>query len=90
LIAARTVAIGCSIFAFARPAKLKWKQAGLLTLGMFPMAEAGLGLIQISHLYPQTIADITPLLAGTLVISELLGPIATQFALIKSGESRRD
>jgi hypothetical protein len=52
-----------------------------------PMVEAGLGLIQDSYLYPHTVADIMPLLAGTLIVSELLGPIATQFALIKSGDS---
>jgi Kef-type K+ transport system membrane component KefB len=86
LICARSVAVGGSIFAFAKPARLRWKQAGLLALGNFPMTEAGLGLIQISFLYPHTVVDIAPLLAGTLIISELLGPIATQFALIRSGE----
>lgn len=86
LIAGRFVGMACSIFAFARLAKLKWRQAGLLTLGTVPLAETGLGLMQISTLYPQTAASITPLLAGSLIILELLGPITTQFALIKSGE----
>ncbi|MDB5765161.1 MAG: Transporter [Herminiimonas sp.] len=87
VIGARSVAMFCSIFAFARPSKLKWNQAALLTLGSLPMVEAGLGLIQDSYLYPHTVADIMPLLAGTLIVSELLGPIVTQFALIKSGDS---
>lgn len=90
LVAARFAAMACSIFAFARPARLKWRQAGLLTLGTLPMAEASLGLAQISSLYPQTAAAVAPLLAGTLIVLELLGPIATQFALIKSGESGRE
>ncbi|WP_136417679.1 MULTISPECIES: cation:proton antiporter [Oxalobacteraceae] len=90
LIGARFAAMACSIFAFARPAKLKWRQAGLLTLGALPMAEASLVLGQISAVYPHTAAAVAPLLAGSLIVLELFGPIATQFALIKSGESGRE
>jgi Kef-type K+ transport system membrane component KefB len=90
MVVARFLAMGCSIFVMARPAKLSYKQAGLLTLGTLPMAEAGLGLTQVSFLYPHMMGDIAPLLAGALIVSELMGPIATQFALIKSGESGRD
>lgn len=86
LVIARLAAIGCSICIFAKPSKLKWRQAGLLALGSLPMAEAGLGLAQLSSIYPQTAAAVAPLLAGSLIVLELLGPIATQFALIKSGE----
>lgn len=91
LIAARFVAMGCGVFVFARFARMNWKQAGLLTLGTLPMTEAGLGLMQtISNLYPHTTSDVVPLLAGCLIVLELFGPVATQFALIKSGESGRE
>ncbi|AKZ62478.1 sodium:proton antiporter [Herbaspirillum hiltneri N3] len=91
LIAARFVAMGCGVFLFARFARMNWKQAGLLTLGTLPMTEAGLGLMQtISSLYPHTTSDVVPLLAGCLIVLELFGPVATQFALIKSGESGRE
>jgi Kef-type K+ transport system membrane component KefB len=90
LVLARIAAIGLSIFTFAKPARLNPRQAGFLVLGSLPMTEAGLGLIQISSLYPHTTADIAPLLAGSLIVMELIGPIATQFALIRSGESRRE
>ena len=90
LLCARAVAMGASVALFARPAKLQWKQAALLSLGTLPMAEAALGLKQISYLYPHTIAELMPLLAGTLVVSELIGPVITQFALIKSGECGRE
>lgn len=86
LIGARLLAMTCGIFAFARPAKLQWRQAGYLALGALPMAESGLSLMQLSTIYPQTAAAVAPLLAGSLIVLELLGPIATQFALIKSGE----
>jgi Kef-type K+ transport system membrane component KefB len=91
LVAARFVAMGCGVFLFARFARMNWKQAGLLTLGTLPMTEAGLGLMQtISSLYPHTAAGVLPLLAGCLIVLELFGPIATQFSLIKSGESGRE
>ncbi|MDY7580044.1 cation:proton antiporter [Herbaspirillum sp. RTI4] len=91
LVAARFLAMGCGVFLFARFARMNWRQAGLLTLGTLPMTEAGLGLMQTAFtLYPNTTADMVPLLAGCLVVLELLGPVATQFALIKSGESGRE
>lgn len=91
LIVARFAAMGCGVFLFARFARMNWKQAGLLTLGTLPMTEAGLGLMQtISSFYPHTAADVLPLLAGCLIVLELSGPIATQFSLIKSGESGRE
>ena len=91
LIGARFLAMACGVFTFAHFAKMKWKQAGLITLATLPMTEAGLGLMQtISYLYPHTTADVLPLLAGCLIVLELFGPIATQFALIKSGESGRE
>jgi Kef-type K+ transport system membrane component KefB len=90
VIGARLIAMSTAIFAFAKPARMKWRQAGLLTLGTLPMAEAGLGLAQISFLYPQTAAAVAPIIAGCLIVLELFGPIATQFALVKSGESGRD
>lgn len=91
LIAARFLAMGCGIFLFARFARMNWRQAGLLTLGTLPMTEVGVGLMQTaSSLYPHTTADVLPLLAGTLIVLEFLGPVATQFALIKSGESGRE
>jgi Kef-type K+ transport system membrane component KefB len=93
LIAARFVAMGGGVFIYARLARMNWRQASLLTLGTLPMTEAGLGLMQtIKTLYPHTTvsSEIVPLLAGCLIVLELLGPIATQFALIKTGESGRE
>ncbi|WP_075257065.1 cation:proton antiporter [Herbaspirillum camelliae] len=91
LIAARFLAMGLGIFLFARFARMNWRQAGLLTLGTLPMTEIGVGLMQtVSSLYPHTTANVLPLLAGSMVVLEFLGPVATQFALIKSGESGRE
>jgi Kef-type K+ transport system membrane component KefB len=91
LIGARFLAMACGVFLFARVARMKWSQAGLIALGTLPMTEAGIGLMQaISRLYPHTTAAVVPLLAGCLIVLELCGPVATQFALLKSGESGRE
>ena len=91
LIAARFVAMACGVFIFARVARMKWSQAGLIALGTLPMTEAGVGLMQaLGRLYPHTTAEMLPLLAGCLIVLELFGPIAVQFALLKSGESGRE
>lgn len=91
LIGARFLAMACGVFMFARVARMNWSQAGLIALGTLPMTEAGVGLMQtLGHLYPHTTAAMMPLLAGCLIVLELGGPIAVQFALLKSGESGRE
>lgn len=89
LIVARCFAMTTSIFGLAKPAKLSWKQAAMLTLGCLPITESSLGLIQLSTVYPHVTADLLPLLSGAMLVLEVLGPIATQFALHASGESGR-
>ena len=90
LIGARFAANGCGIFVFSRSARLRWRQSALLTLGTLPMAEVGLGLTQITYLYPNTAKQVLPLLAGCLIVLEFAGPLATQLALKLAGESGRD
>ena len=87
LILARCAAIAIGVFGLAKPAKLSWRQSAMLTLGSLPIAESNLGLIQLSDVYPHVTADLLPLLSGAMLAYEILGPIATQFALRASGES---
>ena len=87
LIGARLAANAFGIFSITLSARLRWRQSALLTLGTLPMAEAGLGLAQVAYLYPKTIAQVAPLLAGCLIVLEFIGPVATQLALKLAGES---
>ncbi|MFT5590827.1 MAG: Kef-type K+ transport system membrane component KefB [Bradyrhizobium sp.] len=89
LIVARFIANACGIFLFSKAARLSMRHSSLLTLATLPMAEAGLGLAQISYLYPHTAAEVAPMLAGCLIVLEFMGPVATQLALKLSGESGR-
>jgi Kef-type K+ transport system membrane component KefB len=91
LIGARFLAMSCGVFLYARVARMKWSQAGLIALGTLPMTEAGVGLMQaLGRLYPHTTVAMLPLLVACLIVLELFGPIAVQFALLKSGESGRE
>jgi hypothetical protein len=44
----------------------------------------------LGRLYPHSTEAMLPLLAGCLIVLELFGPVAVQFALLKSGESGRE
>lgn len=89
LMLTRYIAVGGGALAFARPARLSWSQAALLGVGNLPLTESGLALVQIAAVYPHTTADLLPLLTGALMVSDILGPVATQFALRRSGECGR-
>lgn len=93
LIAMRFVAMAGGIVAYAGRARLTGRQAALLALGTIPMTEGGIGLLHtIRMVYPDVITgqDIVPLVAGALIVLELLGPVVTQYALIASGENGRE
>ena len=87
VVLARAFAIGGTSFALAKPSRLSWKQATWFSIGSLPLTESGFGLIQISAIYPDTTVDLVPLIVGSLFVLEIVGPIATQFALLKSGEA---
>jgi len=64
------------------------RQAGLLALALTPMS--GLAVVMMyetAALYPEVRASVAPVVLAAVVILELFGPIATQFALRRSGEA---
>jgi Kef-type K+ transport system membrane component KefB len=62
-------------------------KAGLASLTLMPMAGMAIGLTQsTSAMYPQFATTITAIVLGAIAILETLGPVATEFALKRSGE----
>ena len=62
-------------------------KAGLASMTLMPMAGMAIGLAQsTSAMYPQLAATITAIVLGAIAILETLGPIATEYALKRSGE----
>ncbi|MBX6392124.1 MAG: cation:proton antiporter [Burkholderiales bacterium] len=67
---------------------LSLRHATLLAVALAPMS--GLAVVMVhetSGLYPQLAESIAPVVLAAVVILELLGPIATQYALRRAGEA---
>ena len=70
---------------------LKLRHAGLVALALTPMS--GLAVVMVyetASLYPEVRASVAPVVLAAVVILELLGPIATQFAIKQAGEAGAD
>jgi Kef-type K+ transport system membrane component KefB len=76
------------VLALAPLVGLKLKQAGLLALALMPMSGLAVVLVhETASLYPEIRASVAPVVLAAVVILELLGPIATQFAFQRAGEA---
>lgn len=90
-ILARLLGKAFAIFAFAPFVGLSLRHAALLSLTLLPMS--GLAVImvhQTAELFPQLRESIAPVVLAAVVILELFGPIAAQFALRRAGEAAKE
>ena len=70
---------------------LRLRHAGLVALALTPMS--GLAVVMVyetASLYPEVRSSVAPVVFAAVVILELLGPIATQFAIKQAGEAGAD
>jgi Kef-type K+ transport system membrane component KefB len=70
---------------------LKLRHAGLVALALTPMS--GLAVVMVyetASLYPEVRSSVAPVVLAAVVILELLGPVATQFAIKQAGEAGAD
>jgi len=83
----RLIGKAVALFAFARPARVSMSQAATLTLTLTPMAGLAIGMTQpIFDIAPEFGAHLAGIVASGIAILSVLGPIATRYALIQSGE----
>lgn len=69
------------------PRVLSREKAGLMGLMLLPMAGMAIGLAQsAASLYPEFARSLSALVLGAISILETIGPIATEYALKRSGE----
>lgn len=88
LVAARFVGKALALTVLARPSALSLRSASLLNLGLAPMSGLALLLVQdLARLDPRLGAEIMPSLMLAITILAFLGPLATEFALRRSGEA---
>ncbi len=72
---------------FAPLSGLTQKKTALLGLGMVPMSAIAVVMVQgASQLYPEFGAKLSSIVLSAVVILELVGPLATQWALRFAGE----
>jgi len=76
------------VLAIAPFAGLKLRHAGLVAIALTPMS--GLAVVmmyQTAALYPEVRSSVAPVVLAAVVILELVGPVATQFAIRRAGEA---
>ncbi|MBI3526874.1 MAG: cation:proton antiporter [Betaproteobacteria bacterium] len=73
---------------FAPLSGITQKKALLLGIGMVPMSAIAVVMVQgASALYPEFGAKLSSIVLSAVVILELVGPLATQWALRRAGET---
>ncbi len=87
-IVVRFLGKAIAILAFGRLSGLRAGGAGLLALSLLPMS--GLAVVMVHDtaiLYPGFGAELAAVVLSAVAVLELLGPLATQFALKRAGEA---
>ena len=80
-----------AILALGRLSGLRAGGAGLLSLSLLPMS--GLAVVMIydtAVLYPRFGAQLAAVVLSAVAVMELIGPLATQFALKRAGETHAE
>lgn len=77
-----------AILVFGRLSGLRPGAAGLLSIALLPMSGLAIVMVQdASSLYPEFGAKLSAVVISAVAILELIGPLATQFALKQAGEA---
>jgi Kef-type K+ transport system membrane component KefB len=77
-----------AILALGRLSGLRAGGAGLLSLSLLPMS--GLAVVMVydtAALYPRFGAELAAVVLSAVAVLEIIGPLATQFALRRAGEA---
>jgi NhaP-type Na+/H+ or K+/H+ antiporter len=89
-LASRFVGKSLGVFVLAPFSGARAGSAGLLCLALTPMSGLALALVQeTTAVYPDFGAQIGAILLAAVLVLELVGPLAVQFALRRSGEAER-
>lgn len=87
-IVARFLGKAAAILAFGRLSGLRAGGAGLLSVSLLPMS--GLAVVMVwdtAALFPAFGTELAAVVLSAVAILELIGPLATQFALRRAGEA---
>ena len=91
LLAARWAGKALGIFLLARPSGLPMRKASLLALTVMPMSGVSLVIAHdTARLFPELGAFLAAIVLAATALLELLGPLATHFALVWAREADPD
>jgi hypothetical protein len=80
-----------ALLAFGPLSGIQPAGAGLLTLALVPLSGSAVVVVRdTTSLYPEFGKELAAVVLSAVVILELIGPIATQFALRRAGEAHPD
>lgn len=87
-IVVRFLAKALALLIFGRPSGLQSRSAGLLAIALLPMSGLAVVMVQdTAALYPVFGRELAVVVLSAVTVLELLGPVATQFALRRAGET---
>jgi hypothetical protein len=82
---------GLALAAFGPLSGIRSRGAALLTLALIPLSGSAVVMVRdTTTLYPAFGKELAAVVLSAVVILELIGPLATQFALRRAGESHPD
>jgi Kef-type K+ transport system membrane component KefB len=89
-LVARFAGKSLGVLALAPFSGVRVRSSALLCLALTPMSGLALALVQeTTNIYPDLGAQVAGILLAAVLVLELLGPLAVQFALRRSGEAER-
>jgi Kef-type K+ transport system membrane component KefB len=88
LVVARLAGKLAGLAAFAPLSGLDFRRAGWLAIGMSPMSGVALAMLHgAGSLYPEFGMKLAATVTAAIVLLEILGPLATKWALQRAGET---
>lgn len=73
----------------AAPSGVSQRKGALLGVALAPMSALAVVMVEdVSGIYPAFPADLLVIILAAVLVLEIVGPVLTQFALIRSGEAR--
>lgn len=90
-IVVRFLGKGLALLVFGRLSGIRPGGAGLLAVALLPLSGSAVVMVHdTTSLYPAFGRELAAVVLSAVVILELLGPLATQFALRRAGEAHPD
>lgn len=90
-IVARFLGKAAALLAFGFASGIPRGGSGLLAIALMPLSGQAVVMVRDTiSLYPSFGRDLAAVVLSAIVVLELIGPIATEFALRRAGEARPD